>query len=199
MICQAQVTAIQVLSGQIGQLDRQLRQRVARLAPSLLWLRAADRGQAHRRDRRGGPVPLRGLLCHARRGGTGPGQFRPHRPPPVTRWQPPAECRPAPHRDHPAAPFRPRPELLSAAPVPRATPPARPSAPSSAASPGRLPAPQAGPTTIHHSHSCRLTEEQPSCFSRTWIGLKSLHRSPWRYDLKLWIGSGDGSAAYLPG
>jgi hypothetical protein len=21
----------------------------------------------------------------------------------------------------------------------------------------------------------------------------------WRYDLKLWIGSGDGSAAYLPG
>jgi transposase len=37
-ICQAQVTAIQALSDQIGQLDRQLRQRVARLAPSLLSL-----------------------------------------------------------------------------------------------------------------------------------------------------------------
>jgi hypothetical protein len=32
MICQAQVAAIQILSDQIGQLDRQLRQRVARLA-----------------------------------------------------------------------------------------------------------------------------------------------------------------------
>jgi transposase len=37
-ICQAQVTAIQTLTDQIGQLDRQLRQRVARLAPSLLSL-----------------------------------------------------------------------------------------------------------------------------------------------------------------
>jgi transposase len=37
-ICQAQVSAIQALSDQIGQLDRQLRQRVARLAPSLLSL-----------------------------------------------------------------------------------------------------------------------------------------------------------------
>jgi transposase len=37
-ICQAQVTAIQALTDQIGQLDRQLRQRVARLAPSLLCL-----------------------------------------------------------------------------------------------------------------------------------------------------------------
>jgi hypothetical protein len=80
-ICQAQVAAIQTLTDQIGELDCQLRQRVARLAPSLArpgWLRAADRGQAHRRDRRRGPVPLRGLLCHARRGGTGPGQLRAH-------------------------------------------------------------------------------------------------------------------------
>jgi transposase len=37
-ICQAQVTAIGALTDQIGQLDRQLRQRVARLAPSLLCL-----------------------------------------------------------------------------------------------------------------------------------------------------------------
>jgi transposase len=37
-ICQAQVTAIGALTDQIGQLDRQLRQRVARLAPSLLSL-----------------------------------------------------------------------------------------------------------------------------------------------------------------
>jgi transposase len=37
-ICQAQVTAIQALTDQIGQLDRQLRQRVVRLAPSLLSL-----------------------------------------------------------------------------------------------------------------------------------------------------------------
>jgi transposase len=37
-ICQAQVTAIQTLSDQIGQLDRQLRQHAARLAPSLLSL-----------------------------------------------------------------------------------------------------------------------------------------------------------------
>jgi len=37
-ICQAQVTAIGALSDQIGQLDHQLRQRVARLAPSLLSL-----------------------------------------------------------------------------------------------------------------------------------------------------------------
>jgi transposase len=37
-ICRAQVTAIQALSDQISQLDRQLRQRVARLAPSLLSL-----------------------------------------------------------------------------------------------------------------------------------------------------------------
>jgi transposase len=37
-ICQAQVTAIQGLTDQIDQLDRQLRQQVARLAPSLLSL-----------------------------------------------------------------------------------------------------------------------------------------------------------------
>jgi transposase len=37
-ICQAQVSAIQALSDQIGQLDRQLRQRVAQPAPSLLSL-----------------------------------------------------------------------------------------------------------------------------------------------------------------
>jgi transposase len=35
MTCQAQVTAIQALTDQIGQLDRQLRQRVAQQAPSL--------------------------------------------------------------------------------------------------------------------------------------------------------------------
>jgi hypothetical protein len=82
-------------------------------------LRAADRGQAHRRDRWRGPVRLRGRLCHARRRRPDPGQLRPHRPPPaVTRWQPPAECRPAPHRDHPAPPLRPRPELLPATPRP---------------------------------------------------------------------------------
>jgi transposase len=108
---------------QIGQLDRQLRQRVARLVPSLLSLPgcgAADRGQAHRRDRRRGPVPLRGLFRHARRGGTRPGQLRPHRPPSaVTRRQPPAECRPAPHRRHPAAPAPLRPDLLPAAPYQR--------------------------------------------------------------------------------
>jgi transposase len=38
MTCQAQVTAIQALTDQIGQLDRQLRQRVAQQAPSLLSL-----------------------------------------------------------------------------------------------------------------------------------------------------------------
>jgi transposase len=38
MICQAQVTAIKVLTDEISELDRQLRQRVARLAPSLLSL-----------------------------------------------------------------------------------------------------------------------------------------------------------------
>ena len=38
MICQAQVTAIQTLTDQIGQLDRQLRQRIAQQAPSLLSL-----------------------------------------------------------------------------------------------------------------------------------------------------------------
>jgi transposase len=37
-ICQAQVTAIQTLTDQIDQLDRQLRQQAARLAPSLLSL-----------------------------------------------------------------------------------------------------------------------------------------------------------------
>jgi transposase len=50
-ICQAQVSAIQALTDQIGQLDRQLRQRVAQQAPSPAQparLRAADRGQAHR-------------------------------------------------------------------------------------------------------------------------------------------------------
>jgi transposase len=35
-------------------------------------VRAADRGQAACRDRWGGPVPLRGLLCHARRRGPVP-------------------------------------------------------------------------------------------------------------------------------
>jgi hypothetical protein len=39
MICQAQVTTIQALTDQIGQLDRQLRQQVARLAPPCsAWL-----------------------------------------------------------------------------------------------------------------------------------------------------------------
>lgn len=37
-ICQAQVTAISSLTDQIGELDRQLRQRVTRLAPTLLSL-----------------------------------------------------------------------------------------------------------------------------------------------------------------
>jgi transposase len=38
LICQAQVTAIKVLTDQIGELDRHLGQRVARLAPALLRL-----------------------------------------------------------------------------------------------------------------------------------------------------------------
>jgi transposase len=42
-ICQAQVTAIQALSDQIGQLARQLRQHVARLASSLLNLPGTGR------------------------------------------------------------------------------------------------------------------------------------------------------------
>jgi transposase len=37
-ICQAQVSAIQTHTDQIGELDRQLRQRVAQQAPSLLSL-----------------------------------------------------------------------------------------------------------------------------------------------------------------
>jgi transposase len=37
-ICRDQATAISALTGQIGELDRQLRQRVARLAPTLLGL-----------------------------------------------------------------------------------------------------------------------------------------------------------------
>jgi transposase len=42
-ICQAQVTTIQALTDQIGQLDRQLRQQVARLAPRCSACLAADR------------------------------------------------------------------------------------------------------------------------------------------------------------
>jgi transposase len=51
-ICLAQVTAISVLTGAAG------------------------------RDRRRGPLSLRGLLCDARRRGPGPGRLRAHRPPP---------------------------------------------------------------------------------------------------------------------
>jgi transposase len=84
-ICRDQVTAIGSLTDQIGQLDRQLRpaRHPAGAIPAQpARLRAADRGQAHRRNRRGGPVPLRGLLCHTRWRSPGPGQLRPYRPPP---------------------------------------------------------------------------------------------------------------------
>jgi hypothetical protein len=123
MTCQAQVTAIQALTDPdrpAGPSTAPTRRPAGPIPaqPARLW--AADRGQAHRRDRWRGPVPLRGLLCHARWRRPDPGQLRPHRPPPaVTGWQPPAECRPAPHRDHPAPPVRPRPALLPATPRPR--------------------------------------------------------------------------------
>jgi hypothetical protein len=42
------------------------------------------------------------------------------------------------------------------------------------------------------------TMSQTAC--ATWQGaLMQEGYAPPRYDLKLWIGSGDGSAAYLPG
>jgi transposase len=75
-ICQVQVSAIQALTDQIDQLDRQLRQRVARLAPSLLGLPGCGSLTAAKLIAETAGVALRGLLCHARWGGTGPGQLR---------------------------------------------------------------------------------------------------------------------------
>jgi transposase len=123
MTCQAQVTAIQALTDQIGQLDRQLRQRVAQQAPSLLSLPGCGPLTAAKLiAETAGVARFRSEACFAMHAGVAPdpGRLRPHRPPPaVTGWQPPAECRPAPHRDHPAPPVRPRPALLPATPRPR--------------------------------------------------------------------------------
>jgi transposase len=127
-------------------------------------LRAADRGQAHRRDRRRGPVPLPGRPRHARRRRPDPGQLRPHRPPPAaTGRPPPAEGRPAPHRHHPAPPVRPRPELRPATPRPgRWDRRGRPG-PQAPHRPRRLPAtPSGSAASRHRPHGSRLTEEQPS-------------------------------------
>jgi len=84
-ICRNQVTAISSLTDQIGGLDRQLRQRVARLTPTLLDLPGCGPLTAAKLIARppGCPVPLRGRLGHARRRGPDPGQLRPHRPPPA--------------------------------------------------------------------------------------------------------------------
>jgi transposase len=120
-ICQELTAKIQTLTIRIDQLGRDLRTRVAQLAPNLLSLPGCEgRGQADRRDRRGGPVPLRGLLCHARRRRAHPGQLGANRPPPAVSWrQPPAACRDPPHRHHPASSGRPRPELLPTPTCPR--------------------------------------------------------------------------------
>lgn len=65
-------------------------------------LRAADRRQAHRRDRRHSPLRLR-RKARARRGpGSDPDQLRPNGPPPPrSRRQPPDQRRHPPHRAHP--------------------------------------------------------------------------------------------------
>jgi hypothetical protein len=116
-------------------------------------LRTADRGQAHRRDRRRGP---------------GPGQLRPHRPPPaVTGWQPPVERRPAPHRHHPAGPARPRPAYFRRRRA-QGDGTVRPSALSSAAPPApstsdsELPNPEPTPSTPPLDRGATYSEER-SC------------------------------------
>jgi hypothetical protein len=54
------------------------------------------------------------------------------------------------------------------------------------------------------SHTTRPHAPEHTALNRisadlTWLDLTERIESRRRYDLKLWIGSGDGSAAYLPG
>jgi hypothetical protein len=127
------------------------------------WLRAADRGQAHRRDRRRGPAPLRGLLAmHA---GVAPipvssGRTDRHRLARGGNRQLNATLHciaitqlrlPGPGQSY----YRRRRAQGDGT--------GEPSAPSSAARPRRLPAPPIGPAASpHRPHGSRLTEEQPS-------------------------------------
>ena len=73
MICQAQVTAIQTLTDQIGQLDRQLRQRVAQQAPSLLSLPGCGPLTAAKLiAETGGVARFRSEACFAMHAGVAP-------------------------------------------------------------------------------------------------------------------------------
>ena len=92
-------------------------------APQLLALPgcgALTAAKIARRDGQPGPVPLRGLLRHARRRRPDPGVLGQDRPAPARpRRQPAAQRRAAPHRGHPDPPRRPRPAPTTSADAPR--------------------------------------------------------------------------------
>jgi transposase len=72
-ICQAQVATIQGLTDQIGQLDRQLRQQVTRLAPSLLSLPGCGPLTAAKRiAETAGVARFRSEACFAMHAGVAP-------------------------------------------------------------------------------------------------------------------------------
>ena len=164
-ICQAQPTAIQTLSDQIDQLDRQLRQRVARLAPSLLSLAGCGPLTAAKLiAETAGVARLRSEACFAMHAGVAPipvssGRTDRHRLSCGNRQLNAALHRIAITQLRLPGPGQSYYQRRRA----RGDGTGEPSAPSGAARPRRLPAPPSGPAASpHRPHGSRLTAEQPS-------------------------------------
>ena len=138
-ICQAQVTAIQALTDQIDQLDRQLRQRVARLAPSLLSLPGCGPLTAAKLiAETAGVARFRSEACFAMHDGVAPVPVRaPYAPTAIgchaaatASCMPSCTASPSPSCAYPA-----QAKATTSGAAPKAMGPARPSAPPSAALP----------------------------------------------------------------
>ena len=91
------------LNRTIAELDQELEQRAAEIAPALLELRGCHRGEAARGDRSRRALQERCSTCSPLRRGTRGSQLRPRAAPPARpRRQPPAQRRALPDRDHPS-------------------------------------------------------------------------------------------------